>query len=67
MSFSTIPNHPHVVVVIDTFVEEQQRVGTMATRYKVLGSDAKATSEGRKGLVEPAWDQEEMIVVALID
>ena len=37
----------------------------MAARYKVLGTDTKATSEGSEGLVVPAWDQEEMMIVAL--
>ena len=51
--------------IIDTFVEEEQFVGTMAARYKVLGTDTKATSEGSEGLVVPAWDQEDLMIVAL--
>jgi hypothetical protein len=39
----------------------------MAARYKVLGTDTKATSEGSEGLVVSAWDQEETMAGALID
>ena len=41
------------------------RVPWLAARYKVIGTDTKATSEGSEGLVVPAWDQEEMMIVAL--
>ena len=41
-------------------------VGTMAARYTVLGTDTKATlSEGSYGEVVPAWDQKQMMLVAL--
>jgi hypothetical protein len=49
-----------VVVINDTFVEEEQLVGTMAARYKVVGTETKAASEGSEGLVVPTWDQEEI-------
>jgi hypothetical protein len=42
--------------ITDTHVEEDRVVCTMAARYKVLGTETKATSQRSEGLVVPAWD-----------